>query len=32
MAAELASCQGAQLELSDAPNGGLRVAVTFPKF
>jgi hypothetical protein len=31
MAAELAGCQGAQLELSDAPQGGLRVAVTFPK-
>ncbi len=30
MAAELAGCQGAQLELSDAPQGGLRVAVTFP--
>jgi signal transduction histidine kinase len=30
MAAELAACQGAQLELSDAPTGGLRVAVTFP--
>lgn len=29
MAAELAACQGAQLELSDAPTGGLRVAVTF---
>jgi hypothetical protein len=38
MAAELASCLGARLELSDAPanpstsgGGGLRVAVTFPK-
>lgn len=31
MAAELAACQGAQLELSDAPAGGLRVAVTFVK-
>jgi signal transduction histidine kinase len=31
MAAELAVCLGAQLELSDAPIGGLRVAVTFPK-
>jgi signal transduction histidine kinase len=29
LAAELASCQGAILELSDAPSGGLRVAVTF---
>jgi signal transduction histidine kinase len=31
MAAELAGCLGAQIELSDAPNGGLRVAVTFVK-
>lgn len=31
MAAELAACQGAQLELSDAPTGGLRVAVSFVK-
>jgi two-component system, OmpR family, sensor kinase len=32
LAAELAACQGAMLELSDAPNtGGLRVAVTFSK-
>lgn len=31
MAAELAACVGARLELSDAPGGGLRVAVTFPK-
>ena len=29
LVAELASCQGAILELSDAPSGGLRVAVTF---
>ncbi|HEY8076820.1 MAG TPA: hypothetical protein VIF62_21990 [Labilithrix sp.] len=29
MAAELASCMGARLELSDAPTGGLRVTVTF---
>ncbi len=31
MAAELASCMGARLELSDAPSGGLRVTVTFGK-
>jgi len=31
MASELAGCQGAALELSDAPIGGLRVSVTFPK-
>jgi len=31
MAAELAACVGARLELSDSPHGGLRVAVTFPK-
>lgn len=31
MAAELASCIGARLELSDAPMGGLRVAVTFAR-
>jgi two-component system, OmpR family, sensor kinase len=32
LAAELAACQGATLELSDAPGtGGLRVAVTFSK-
>jgi hypothetical protein len=31
MAAELAACVGARLELSDSPSGGLRVAVTFPK-
>jgi len=32
LAAELAACQGAMLELSDAPStGGLRVAVTFAK-
>jgi hypothetical protein len=31
MAAELASCLGARLELSDSPRGGLRVAVTFAK-
>lgn len=31
MAAELASCLGARLELSDSPTGGLRAAVTFPK-
>ncbi|MCL2779559.1 MAG: hypothetical protein FWD73_16325 [Polyangiaceae bacterium] len=30
MAAELAACQGAALEISDAPSGGLRVAVAFP--
>jgi hypothetical protein len=30
MAAELAACQGATLEISDAPSGGLRVAVAFP--
>jgi len=29
MAAELAACIGARLELSDAPLGGLRVAVSF---
>ncbi|MCL2724220.1 MAG: hypothetical protein FWD69_07255 [Polyangiaceae bacterium] len=29
MAAELAACLGATLELSDAPSGGLRVTVTF---
>ena len=31
MAAELAACVGARLELSDSSSGGLRVAVTFPK-
>jgi hypothetical protein len=31
MAAELASCLGARLELSDSPAGGLRAAVTFSK-
>lgn len=29
--AEIASFQGASLELADAPNGGLRVTVTFPR-
>ena len=28
---EIASAQGALLELADSPNGGLRVTVTFPK-
>jgi two-component system, OmpR family, sensor kinase len=28
---EIASAQGALLELADGPNGGLRVTVTFPK-
>ena len=31
MAAELAAALGARLELGDAPLGGLRVVVTFPK-
>ncbi len=31
LAAELAGCLGAMLELADAPSGGLRVAVTFAK-
>jgi signal transduction histidine kinase len=31
MAAELASCLGARLELSDSPTGGLRASVTFPR-
>lgn len=31
LAAELAACQGAMLELSDAQAGGLRVTVTFAK-
>lgn len=31
LAAELAASLGAMLELSDAPSGGLRVAVSFPK-
>jgi hypothetical protein len=31
MAAELASCIGARLELSDSQGGGLRVSVTFAK-
>jgi hypothetical protein len=31
MAAEIATCIGATLELSDASSGGLRVTVTFTK-
>jgi signal transduction histidine kinase len=31
VAAELAAWQGAELEISDAPTGGLRVTVTFPR-